>query len=184
MIAQTREIKLKNGATGILRSPGECDAEAMLIHTRKTAEETHFLTRYAEEVETTPEHQRQMIKDMAEDERRLLLSVFVDDRLVATIGLNGVPGHIKMRHRATFGLFVEQEYWAMGLGFLIIEEAVLAAEKMGYEQLELGVFADNERARALYRKMRFEEWGRKKRAYHLKDGTYVDEIVMGKVFGC
>lgn len=132
MIAQSREIKLKNGATGILRSPGECDAEAMLIHTRKTVEETHFLTRYAEEVETTPERQRQMIKDMAEDERRLLLSVFVEDRPVATIGLNGVSGHIKMRHRAsaTFGLFVEQEYWGMGFGSLSIEEVVLATERM------------------------------------------------------
>lgn len=182
MIVQSREIKLKNGATGIVRSPEESDAEAMLIHTRKTAEETHFLTRYAEEVETTPERQRQMIKEMAEDERRMLLSVFVDDRPVATIGLNGVSGHIKMRHRATFGLFVEQEYWGMGLGFLLIEEAVLAAEKMGYEQLELGVYEDNERARALYCRLGFEEWGRKKRAYRLKDGTYLDEIVMGKVF--
>lgn len=92
MIAQSREIKLKNGATGILRSPEESDAEAMLIHTRKTA------------------------------------------------------------------------------------------EKMGYEQLELGVCEDNERARALYTRLGFEEWGRKKRAYRLKDGTYLDEIVMGKVF--
>lgn len=184
MIAQIREIKLKNGTTCIVRSPEESDAEAMLIHTRKTVGETHFLTRYEEEVETTPERQQQMIKDMREDESRLLLSAFVGGRPVATIGLNGVSGHIKMHHRATFGLFVEQEYWGMGLGSYLIGEVTEAAQKMGYEQLELGVFADNERARALYHKMGFEEWGRKKRAYHLKDGSYVDEIVMGKVFEC
>lgn len=184
MIAQIREIKLKNGTTCIVRSPEESDAEVMLIHTRKTAGETHFLTRYEEEVETTPERQLRMIKEMREDESRLLLSAFVEGRPVATIGLNGVSGHIKMRHRATFGLFVEQEYWGMGLGSLLIEEVIKAAQEMDYEQLELGVFADNERARALYRKMGFEEWGRKKRAYRLKDGTYVDEIVMGKVFEC
>lgn len=184
MIAQLREIKLKNGAVCILRSPEENDAEAMLTHTRKTVEETYFLSRYPEEVETTPERQLRMIKEMREDESRLLLSAFVEGRPVATIGLNGVSDHIKMCHRATFGLFVEREYWGMGLGSLLIGEASKAAQEMGYEQMELGVFADNERARALYRKMGFEEWGRKKRAYRLKDGTYVDEIVMGKVFEC
>lgn len=180
MIAQSREIKLKNGNTCILRSPRETDAEAMLIHDRRTAGETYFLSRYAEEVDTSAERKRQLIKDMSEEAGCLFLSAFVEERPVATIGLKGVSRHIKMRHRATFGLFVEQEYWGMGLGSCLIDAVITAACQMGYEQLEIGVFADNDRARGLYQKKGFEEWGRKKRAYRLKDGTYIDEIIMGK----
>lgn len=180
MIVQSKEIKLKDGNTCILRSPEEADAEAMLLHDKKTAGETYFLSRYAEEVDTPLERKRQMIKDMREDTGCLLLSVFVGERPIATIGLNGVSRHIKMRHRATFGLFVEQEYWGMGLGSRLVDEVILAACQMGYEQLEIGVFADNDRARGLYLKKGFEEWGQKRRGYRLKDGTYIDEIIMGK----
>ena len=53
---------------------------------------------------------------------------------------------------------------------------------MRYEQLELGVFDDNKRAQALYKKHGFEVWGCSKNAYKLKDGTYRDEIIMGRCY--
>lgn len=62
----------------------------------------------------------------------------------------------------------------------MIEEALAAARNMGCEQMELGVYSDNGRARALYRKLGFEEWGAIRNAYRLKDGTYCDEIIMGR----
>lgn len=52
---------------------------------------------------------------------------------------------------------------------------------IGYEQIELGVFSDNEKAIALYKKFGFEVWGNVKNAFKLKDGTYQDEIIMGKM---
>lgn len=51
---------------------------------------------------------------------------------------------------------------------------------MGYEQIELGVFADNKRAQYLYKKNGFEVCGNTKNAFKLKDGTYRDEIIMGR----
>lgn len=176
---QGKEIHLKNGKRCVLRSPEGKDAGAMLMHTKRTAGETHFLARYEEEITTTTAQQRQMIKDMCEDEGRMLLSAFIDGIPVATIGINRVSPHIKMCHRATFGLFVEQACWSMGLGTILIEEAIRIIKQMGYEQIEIGVYSDNERARALYKKMGFEEWGSMRRAYRLKDGTYIDEIRMG-----
>lgn len=176
---QQKEVKLKDGTLCILRNVEEIDTEDMLRHTKKTVAETHFLTRYPEEVSDSVERQLKMIQEMKEDEGRLLLSAFVDGKIVATIGLNRVSPHIKMRHRATFGLFVEQEYWGMGLGSILIKEVIAVAKQVGYEQMELGVYSDNERARALYSRLGFEEWGAKKNAYRLKDGTYRDEIMMG-----
>lgn len=53
------------------------------------------------------------------------------------------------------------------------------ARKMGYEQIELGVFSDNEKAKRLYEKNGFQVWGKNRNAFKLKDGRYFDEIIMG-----
>ena len=42
----------------------------------------------------------------------------------------------------------------------------------GFEQVELGVYSDNDRARHMYKKMGFKEYGMNPRAFKLKDGTY------------
>ena len=60
------------------------------------------------------------------------------------------------------------------------EAALRQAKANGYEQVELGVFEDNPRARHLYEKLGFQEQGRTLRAFRLKDGTYRDEIQMVK----
>ena len=59
-----------------------------------------------------------------------------------------------------------------------MEACIECAKKAGFEQIELGVFADNERARHLYEKMGFKQVGVQPRAFKLKDGTYRDEVQM------
>ena len=46
----------------------------------------------------------------------------------------------------------------------------------------LGVYSDNDRARHMYKKMGFKEYGMNPRAFKLKDGTYRDEIIMANIF--
>ena len=53
------------------------------------------------------------------------------------------------------------------------------APAMGYTQMELGVYSDNERAIRLYETLGFERWGVLRCAFRLPDGTYRDEIQMG-----
>ncbi len=43
------------------------------------------------------------------------------------------------------------------------------AKANGFEQVELGVYSDNDRARHMYRKMGFREYGMNPRAFKLKD---------------
>ena len=62
----------------------------------------------------------------------------------------------------------------------MIEAALRQAKENGFEQVELGMFEDNSRARHLYEKLGFQEQGRTLRAFRLKDGTYRDEIQMVK----
>ena len=83
-----------------------------------------------------------------------------------------------MRHRASLGIAVVQEYWNTGLGTVLINGAIDLARKAGYEQLELGVFSDNSSAIHLYQKLGFREVGRMPNAFKLPDGSYSDEIMM------
>ena len=48
-------------------------------------------------------------------------------------------------------------------------------------QIDLEVVAENEQARALYRKCGFAETGRRARALRFDDGTFHDEVLMVKM---
>ena len=53
--------------------------------------------------------------------------------------------------------------------------------RCGYEQIEIGVYENNEAARSLYTQLGYEEAGCMPRAFRLKDGTYIGEIQMVKM---
>jgi RimJ/RimL family protein N-acetyltransferase len=67
-----------------------------------------------------------------------------------------------------------------GLGERLLREALAAADAFGYRRIELGVFAGNANAAALYRKAGFIEEGIKRRAV-LIDGVFHDEIIMARL---
>ena len=73
---------------------------------------------------------------------------------------------------------LEQAYCNGGLGTILMQKAIDKAREIGFEQMELGAYADNDRAIALYKKMGFQECGRTPKAFKLKDGTYIDEVNM------
>lgn len=108
-----------------------------------------------------------------------MITAFVNNELAGNAGIYCARDQIKLRHRAMFGVSIKEKYWNNGIGSLLIKEVIDTVRQMGYEQIELGVFSDNEKAQALYKKYGFETWGRVKNAYKLKDGTYRDEITMG-----
>ncbi|MGO1357159.1 GNAT family N-acetyltransferase [Alkalibacterium gilvum] len=172
-------IVLKDGAKCLLRSPDEQDAAAMLQYMKITSLETHYMLRYPEEIQLTEEKEVELLKNCLESELDIMIAAFVNDELVGNAGLHSVNNYIKSSHRATFGISLREKYWNRGIGSVLVKEIIKMAEKIGYEQIELGVFDDNIKARKIYSKFGFNEWGRVKNAYKLKDGTYHDEIVMG-----
>ena len=69
-----------------------------------------------------------------------------------------------------------------GLGGRLLREGLTAADAFGYLRVELGVFASNTRAAALYRRAGFVEEGIKRRAI-LINGIFHDEIIMARLRG-
>lgn len=180
MILEEKQIRLNNGKFCILKSPAEEDAEDMMVYLKQISEETYFMTRFPEEVTMTKEEEAAFLKVQQEDGSSLMINVRVDGKLVGNAGISAVANRRKLCHRATLGIALKKDFWGMGIGRALMEEAERCAREMGFLQLELGVFADNGRAIALYEKCGFERWGQIKNAFRLADGSFRDEILMGK----
>ncbi|OPJ56636.1 GNAT family N-acetyltransferase [Clostridium oryzae] len=176
-----KKIKLKDGTTCILRSPNENDAEKMIEYLRMTSEETHFMVRYAEEINITIDKEIEILQDSLNSSRNVMIGAFVNNELAGNASISCLRNYIKLKHRVAFGIAIKKEYWNKGIGNALIKEIIGQAKQIGYEQIELGVFLDNEKAIALYKKHGFEVWGSTKNAFKLKDGTYRDEVVMGRM---
>ena len=157
MIVKPASFSLRDGRALLARSPEAADAKTMCEYLLATAEETHFLVRYPEETST--------------------------DLVAGNVAVSGISARYKMAHRAELGIAVRKEYWHEGIGQWLMKAAITKARWVGYEQLELGVFADNARATALYKKLGFSEYGRVPRAFRMKDGTYIDEVLMSLQLG-
>lgn len=177
---EPREIMLRDGTHCLLRSAEESDASALLEHLRVTAGETDFLLRYPEEVTLTEEQEREFLHDNLESPGKVMITAFVGKRLAGTTGVQGIGSRAKIHHRCSLGIALGQEFWENGLGTALMEAALEQATVMGFEQIELGVFGKNLRAQKLYKRFGFEVWGVTKHAFRLKDGSYDDEILMGK----
>lgn len=175
------KIQLRDGREVVLREAEPEDAESMIAYLRQTAAETHFMVRLPEEVDFTLEEEERILRNIRKSDKDLMLAAFDGDRVVGNVGVHIFHDRTKVRHRSSLGIAIIQEYCSFGLGTILMERGIDFAKKAGFEQLELGVFADNDRALCLYKKMGFEEIGRIPRAFRLPDGSYIDEITMVKM---
>lgn len=80
-------------------------------------------------------------------------------------------------HRAALSVGVLPEYRRMGVGGRLVQEALDAARRRGFERVELEVYASNQAAIRLYQKFGFLTEGVRKRGRKF-DGVYDDIILM------
>lgn len=80
-------------------------------------------------------------------------------------------------HRASLGMGVHAAFRRRGLGRRLLEACVEWAREQGLVWLDLGVFADNAPARALYESAGFAEVGRREDRFRI-DGHSICDIQM------
>jgi RimJ/RimL family protein N-acetyltransferase len=83
-------------------------------------------------------------------------------------------------HRGTLGMGLLPEWRGRGLGRRLLEATLAEARRWGFKRIELDVYADNERAIALYEKAGFVREGLLRDA-SLIDGAFRDAILMAIV---
>ncbi len=82
-----------------------------------------------------------------------------------------------LAHVGVLGMGLLPGYRERGIGRELMAAALDASRARGLEKVELGVFADNERARRLYERMGFVVEGVRSKRIKI-DGRYRDEVLM------
>ena len=168
----SRSITLRDGRSCTLRHGVAADGEAVLRSFIQLRTQTDFLLAYADEIRFTAEQETQFLQTKADSPDEVLLIAEVDGAIVGTAGVDAVGRRDKVRHRATFGISLDQAYWGLGIGTALTAACIECARQAGYEQLELEVVEDNIRAVSLYRRAGFVECGRNPLGLRPRTGGY------------
>jgi len=111
----------------------------------------------------------------------LQLVAEIGGAVVGNAGLGMTGASPRRRHVMHLGMAVAPEAQGRGVGKALMAALVDYADNWGQVlRIELGVYADNERAIGLYQRFGFEIEGRQ-RAYALRAGRYVDSLMMARL---
>ena len=171
-------ILLKNGKEAVIRNGDEPDGAAVFDVFNRTHGETDYLLTYPDENSFDSEQEAQFLKEKAISPNEIELVAIVDGKIAGTAGIESVGEKYKVKHRAEFGIGILKEYWGLGLGKALTKACIQCAIDAGYEQLELNVVAENERALSLYRSLGFIEYGRNPRGFNSKISGYQELVYM------
>ena len=171
-------IVLNNGQEALIRNGDASDGNAVFEAFNRSHEETDYLLSYPDENSFDPEQEAQFLEEKTLSPNETELVAIVDGKLVGTAGIEAVGKKYKVKHRAEFGISVLKEYWGLGVGKALTKACIQCARDAGYDQLELNVVADNDRALSLYRSLGFVEYGRNPRGFNSRISGYQELVYM------
>lgn len=173
-------ITLKDGRTCIIRNGTGLDAQGVLDNFVLNHAQTDFLTTYPDEVSFTLEQEAKYLQKKAESPNEVELVAEVDGRIVGQAGIEALGRKDKVKHRATFGISIDRDYWHLGIGRALTKACIQLAKQAGYLQLELEAVADNEKALALYESEGFVEYGRNPKGFRSRFTGWQALVLMGR----
>lgn len=180
---ERRKFRLKDGRNCVLRPAVPEDAVEMVDFLKQVSGESPFLLKYPEEWKLSEDKERELLQNLLDNEKDVMMVAEVDGTLAGNCSLNGLGGGRKVSHRCSLAIALKKAYWNFGIGRNMVEYLTELACQAGYGQIELEVVADNDSARALYAKCGFTEMGKCDRGMKYDDGSYRDLIWMGKRLG-
>ena len=171
-------IPLKDGRSCILRNGTAADGQAMLDIYALTHAQTDYLLSYPDEVTMTALQEAQFLREKTDSENEIELLAEVEGRIVGAAGIAALGKKEKIRHRADFGIGIDQAYWGLGIGRALTRACIELARQAGYSQLELEAVADNAHALALYESEGFREYGRNPRGFRSRYTGWQELVYM------
>jgi len=172
------KIKTANGQEVLIRE-ARIDEAGELITTVKTfLGDSDYLLMNKEEFNPTVEDEIRWLQSFSKNPNSLFIIAVANGKIVATSDITS--GNVqKIAHTASIGISIISEYRGMGLGTVMMQTAIdWAKRKTNLEILWLNVFAANEPAIHIYKKLGFVIEGRQKDYFKLLSGTYHDNLTM------
>ena len=170
--------RLKSGQEVVVRSATSEDASTIMEMVSGVFRSSPYLLTEPDEFNVTLDQEKSWVDGFLKSPNSVLLLAESQNQVVGILDFQG--GHRRrIAHSGTIGISVRAEYRGQGVGSLLMSALIdWAKGTANVERLDLLVFADNAHAIALYKKMGFQEEGRKRRAIRLSDGRYLDELMM------
>ena len=128
-----------------------------------------------------PEVWRTRLADIVGKPDLLLVAVTADGEVVGGAGLHPAGASPRRRHVMELGMQVQPAWQRQGVGTQLLQALCDYADNwLGLLRLELVVYADNDKAQALYRRFGFVQEG-VHRCHAMRDGIYVDSLSMARL---
>lgn len=170
--------KTKEGKPYVIRHLEVGDTEAMMNYINKLLLEQTYILRQGEQC--TYEEEKKFVDSQIEKmkERKAIHIIGVSEGVI----IGSFQINLKERvnaHVGSLGVSVAKGYRDQGIGSKMFEMILEQAKKVlpGIKVFCLEVFAVNDRAKHLYKKFGFREFGYLPKAILYK-GKYVDEVYM------
>ncbi len=179
-MAFPQKYKLASGEIITLREAEVRDAAAIMEHTWKVIRDSEYMLTSPEEFTISETQEKQWIKEHIDHPGDILL---VAEEYARIIGVLSFKNGRRKRtaHTGTFGISIKKQMRGKGVGKLMILSLLdWAGTHPLIEKVSLEVFATNENAIRLYKKLDFHEEGRKVNHIKLKNGGYTDELLMSR----
>jgi RimJ/RimL family protein N-acetyltransferase len=171
---------LTSGEVITIRTAQPEDSENLIEAVKAYFRTTDFFLMTPAEFNPTLEMETAWIRDFKDNPDSLLLLATQNGKIIGNIDLTANPRK-KLQHTALIGMGILGEWRNKGVGTVLMQEAISwATFKSKLEILWLQVFATNEAAIKLYRKMGFLEEGRQTNFFKNENGTYTDNIIMSR----
>lgn len=180
MIFKSMKVIDKTGYEVILRNAEINDAENLVKFLKITTSETPYLIREPDEVTLSLEQEQNFIQKVMDSDRELLLVAIIDGKHIGNCSLMGIGEYRRYHHRCSVAIALYQEYCGRGIGKIMLQTVLKIAKKIGYEQTELEVIAENKNAIALYENLGFEKYGHFPNNMRYENGRYADAYWMMK----
>ncbi len=173
--------QLKDGAEITLRTAVEQDAAPLLATITAYIADNEGMSWAPDEYRKTEDDRRDFIRRKRDNPAEILILAELNGEIVGNIDFH-VGNRQRTAHAGEFGMGMLPKVRGRGLGTLLLNKLIAWANDVPQlEKINLRVISNNPRAMALYRKLGFVEEGRRAREIKYSDGSYADEILMGKL---
>ncbi len=168
----------KDGRQFTMRKPTVEDAEAIINYSKILFASTDQVLTSLKEYTISIENEIKWIQNLNDNPSSLLLIAENNNNIIGLLFF--VPNtKIKNSHSGEFGVNVHPTFQGIGIGQALTEKLLKwGRQNKQIEKLFLQVFATNDKAINLYKKLGFIEEGRHIKAIKQVDGTYTDIIQM------
>lgn len=169
---------MKDGRACTIRRATEADADDLMRNINEIGAEGDFIL--TERLTHGLKQEKDWIRSF-DNASSVLYVAEVGGRVVGQVDVR-ISNFAKARHVANIGIAIVIAFRGLGIGRALMERALGWMKARRVEKATLEVFATNERAIALYKKVGFEVEAVRKRHYKIR-GEYVDDLMMAKWLG-